>query len=74
VEERATPPPQPRRDRTRYIVAVLMILVGLVWAAQGLGVPIGRGFMVGDLFWTWAGLALAIAGLVVAVWPRFRGS
>jgi len=61
------------RDRTRWILATVAGLVGLVWVLQGLGVPIGRGsFMIGDIFWTWAGLALVAAAAVYAAWPRLR--
>jgi len=60
------------RGRTRSIVAVVVALVGLVWFAQGLGVPIGGSFMVGDLFWTWAGAALILGAVVYAAWPRLR--
>jgi len=60
------------RGRTRSIVAVVVALVGLVWFAQGLGVPIGGSFMVGDLFWTWAGAALILAALIYGAWPRLR--
>jgi hypothetical protein len=62
----------PAIDRTRLVVAAVIVLVGLVWIAQGLGVPIGGSFMVGDPFWAWAGAALAIAGVVLAAWPRLR--
>ena len=42
-------------------------LVGLVWILQGLGAPIGRSFMIGDLRWTAAGLVLILlAALYVA--------
>lgn len=62
----------PRRDRTRLIVAAVVALTGLVWVAQGLGAPIGGGFMVGDLFWTYAGVALIVVAAGVAAWPRLR--
>jgi hypothetical protein len=48
-------------------------LVGLVWIAQGLGVPIGRGsFMIGDPFWSWAGAGLVVVAAGYAAWPRLR--
>jgi hypothetical protein len=63
----------PRRGRTRFVLAAIAALVGLVWVAQGLGVPIGRGsFMIGDSFWTWAGVAVIAAALAYAAWPRLR--
>ena len=59
-------------DRTRLIVAALFALVGAVWIAQGLGVPIGGGFMVGDMAWTWIGGALMLLALAYGAWPRLR--
>jgi hypothetical protein len=58
--------------RTRLIIALLVGAVGFVWALQGLGVPIGGGFMVGNPTWTWLGGALMLAALAYAAWPRFR--
>ncbi len=51
------------------MVAVVVALVGLVFAAQGLGAPIGRSFMIGDLRWTVIGLAM-IAGAALYAWRR----
>lgn len=59
-------------DRTRYVVAAIGALVGLVWALQGLGAPIGGSFMIGDPFWILAGLALVAAALAYAAWPKLR--
>lgn len=59
-------------DRTRIVVAVVVALVGLVWVAQGLGVPIGGSFMVGDTFWAYAGAALVAVAIACAAWPRLR--
>jgi hypothetical protein len=47
-------------------------LAGLVWIAQGLGVPIGGGFMVGDRFWAYAGAAVIALAVTYAAWPRLR--
>jgi hypothetical protein len=60
------------RDRTRWTIAVVVGLVGLVWILQGLGVPIGGSFMVGNMFWAYAGGALLIGAFVYAAWPRLR--
>ena len=59
-------------DRRRIVVAVVIALVGAVWLAQGSGVPIGGGFMVGDMFWAYAGAVLVAVGIGYAVWPRLR--
>jgi hypothetical protein len=61
-----------RPDRTRRILAAVAALTGLVWVAQGLGAPIGGGFMVGDRFWTYAGLVLIVVAAGIAGWPRLR--
>jgi hypothetical protein len=59
-------------DRTRYVIAAIAALVGLVWALQGIGAPIGGSFMIGDPFWIMAGLALIAAAIAYATWPRLR--
>lgn len=59
-------------DRTRYVIAGIAALVGLVWALQGMGAPIGESFMIGDPFWILAGAALVAGALVYAAWPRLR--
>lgn len=59
-------------DRNRIVVAVVVALVGVVWIAQGLGVPIGGGFMVGDTFWAYAGVVLILAAAAFWWWPRLR--
>jgi hypothetical protein len=59
-------------ERTRLIVATVIALVGVVWIAQGLGVPIGGSFMVGDMFWAYVGFALVVLAFGYAAWPRLR--
>ena len=59
-------------DRTRYVFAAIAALVGLVWAAQGLGAPIGGSPMIGDPFWIVAGIALILAATGYAAWPTLR--
>jgi hypothetical protein len=70
--ERPWAHPTTVRDRTRWTVAIVIGLVGVVWVLQGLGVPIGGSFMVGDMFWAYAGAALMIGALFFAWWPRLR--
>jgi hypothetical protein len=57
--------------RTRWIIAVVLIVIGAAWMGQGLGLLPGTGFMVGDMKWAVIGAILAIAGIVVA-WTAFR--
>jgi len=61
----------PRGDRTRYVVAAIAALVGLVWALQGAGALPGS-FMTGDPLWLWLGLALVAVALAYGAWPRLR--
>jgi len=60
-----------RSPRIALLIAVLIALTGLVWIAQGLGVPIGGSFMVGDPFWAVAGVILAVIGGGLA-WRAIR--
>jgi hypothetical protein len=45
---------------TTLIVAAVLGLAGLVFVLQGLGAPLGRSFMIGDLRWTAIGAVLLI--------------
>lgn len=54
------------------MIASLIAAVGLVWLLQGLGVPIGGGFMVGNPTWSWIGAGLMVAALAYGAWPRIR--
>ena len=60
-------------QRSGLVIAIVIGLLGLVWIAQGLGVRIGNSFMVGDLRWTAAGLALVALAIALAI-RRFRRS
>ena len=57
--------------RTRWIVAVLLVVVGAVWLGQGLGVFKGSGFMDGSTVWAVIGAALAVLGVAIG-WTTFR--
>ena len=46
------------------VVAVLVLLIGAVFAAQGLGYIPGS-FMTGDMHWFWIGGAMVVAGLAI---------
>ena len=58
--------------RTRWIIAGVCVLAGLVWIGQGTGILKGSGFMVGDMTWAIAGAGLVALGLVVG-WTAFKG-
>jgi hypothetical protein len=58
--------------RARWIVAAVLILLGLVWIGQGSGVIRGSGFMTDDVRWALIGAVLVALGIVVA-WTAFRG-
>jgi hypothetical protein len=67
-----TDQPTPASNRMRLVIALLIAAVGLTWALQGLGVPIGGGFMVGNPTWIWIGGGLVVAALAYGAWPRLR--
>jgi hypothetical protein len=52
----------------RLALAAAMVLAGLVWIGQGLGIlTAGRSFMIGDPTWAVIGTAFVIVGVVLAV-------
>jgi hypothetical protein len=54
-----------RPSATLLGLAVLDAIAGGTFTLQGIGVPIGHSFMVGDLRWTAIGVVmLALAGAV----------
>jgi len=60
------------KKRTNWlplVVGILMILVGGIWALQGVGIfTMVDSPMIGVSFWVWAGLAVVLLGIgVVAV-------
>lgn len=58
--------------RTRWIVAVGLAAIGLVWIGQGLGIIGGSGFMVDDRRWAVAGGVLLASGVVLG-WRAVKG-
>lgn len=53
--------------RGRLITGSLLVLGGVVWIGQGLGVLRGSSFMVDDIRWAVAGLEAVAFGVVLAV-------
>ena len=53
------------------VVGVLVVLVGAVFAGQGLGYIPGS-FMTGDIKWFWIGGAMVVVGLAVLAMTLLR--
>ena len=54
------------------MLVAAVALTGLIFLLQGLGVPIGRGFMVGDPTWALVGAIVIIAAGAVTWWDLRR--
>lgn len=52
-------------------ISFLLILMGGLWALQGVGL-VGGSFMTGDSNWLYIGIATAIAGVAGLVFFRRR--
>jgi hypothetical protein len=48
-----------------FVLAAVMLLLGLAWIGQGLGFIKGS-FMTGQMLWFWVGLALVVGSGVLA--------
>ena len=53
--------------RTRTILAIVLIAIGLVWIGQGTGFLQGSSFMVGDSTWTVIGAVAVVAGAALGL-------
>ena len=63
----AVPERPGRRSPLRLTIAIAMVLTGLVWIGQGLGIlTAGGSFMIGDPTWAAIGAVFVILGIVVA--------
>jgi hypothetical protein len=58
----------------RELLAVPIVLVGLVFIGQGLGLIRGRSFMVGDIRWTVIGVVVITATVGAVLVARRRHS
>lgn len=54
------------------LIGVLMIVVGGIWALQGLKLAFLVGPMVGDYHWTLYGAIMALVGVGQVVWSNTR--
>ncbi len=58
---------------TLVVIGILLIRSGLVWMAQGLGLPFAPGsFMTSDRTWILIGAITAAGGGVLVGWARRR--
>lgn len=57
-------------QRSAYIGAGLLVVIGAIFVGQGLGILRGSSFMVGDVRWAIIGAALIVAGALLAWWAR----
>jgi hypothetical protein len=55
----------------RIVIGIVLILAGSVWALQGANVFAGS-VMSGHSQWLYIGIALAVIGVIVLLWPNFR--
>jgi len=55
------------------VLAFVLMLLGLVWIGQGLGLLRGSSFMVDDIGWALAGLVCVAIGLVILGRGRLVG-
>jgi hypothetical protein len=53
------------------VLAVILVLIGGVFAGQGLGYIPGS-FMTGDIHWFWIGGGMIVAGLALGAVARGR--
>jgi hypothetical protein len=56
--------------RTQLITGISLVLVGVIWIGQGLGLLRGSSFMVDEPFWAIAGLVFVVSGSALVVWTR----
>ena len=52
--------------RTRWLIAGVLVAIGLVWIGQGTGLFGGTGGMNGDIKWAIVGAGLIVVGGVIA--------
>jgi hypothetical protein len=60
-----------RSSSLGWLGPIVLVLVGLVWIGQGVGLLRGSSFMVDDARWAAIGAALVAVGIALA-WRRSR--
>jgi hypothetical protein len=51
--------------RSSWFTAGALVVVGLIWIGQGLGIIGGSSFMTGDRFWAALGAGLVVGGVAL---------
>jgi hypothetical protein len=54
------------------VLGVLVILAGMVWILQGLGVIVSASFMTGDRIWVVLGALAVVGGAALSWWGWSR--
>lgn len=58
-------------DRARLSIGVVLVLVGMVWVAQGLGATFApESAMTGESIWVVIGTLVVLAGIGLIWWSR----
>jgi hypothetical protein len=58
--------------RAVMTTAILVVLVGIVFIGQGLGIVRNQSFMVDDIRWSVIGAVMVVIGAAVVLWSRRR--
>jgi uncharacterized membrane protein HdeD (DUF308 family) len=53
--------------RSNWYVAGALIVVGVIWIVQGLGIVGGSSFMTGVRVWAALGVALIVGGIALGI-------
>ena len=66
---------RPSRSPLRGLLAIAIVLTGLVWMLQGLGIlTAGRSFMIGDPTWAIIGAVFVVLGIGLGIRARRRAA
>ncbi len=57
--------------RSRAVLALVLVLLGLVWIGQGTGLLQSSSFMVGDARWALIGAGCVVGGIAIG-WSEIR--
>jgi fumarate reductase subunit D len=58
--------------RAAVTTGIVVVLVGIVFIGQGLGIVRNQSFMVDDIRWSVIGAVMVVAGVTLPMWRRRR--